>query len=366
MKMTGPDLRRFSEVLRAAFPLPRFDQLLLYRLGIRRPDIALGNSYEEIIFNVFTESQSRNWTFDLLQAARDSNPDDSDLLSFAQQFGLAPATPSAPALERLINEANVSFDIVRWRTLLGQIETRVCRVEIDTSGRTTYGTGFLVGPGAVMTNYHVMEEVIQRRVTPRSVRLRFDYKRLADGTTLHQGNVYLLSQDNWLIDYSEYSPVDFLVNTDEVPKADRLDYAVLRVEGEPGSHPIGNGQADPDGALRGWIKIPVESHEFRSNTPLYIMQHPEARPLQLALDTNAVIAINSNHTRVRYRTNTESGSSGSPCFNKNWELVALHHSGDPNFSTLHKPAYNEGVPIAAIETLLRDRNKLEELEADQS
>jgi V8-like Glu-specific endopeptidase len=53
-----------------------------------------------------------------------------------------------------------------------------------------------------------------------------------------------------------------------------------------------------------------------------------------------------NNTRVRYRTNTEEGSSGSPCFNQDWELVALHHSGDPNFE---RPAtYNEGIPFEAI------------------
>ena len=31
-----------------------------------------------------------------------------------------------------------------------------------------------------------------------------------------------------------------------------------------------------------------------------------------------------------YRTDTEPGSSGSPCFNDPWELVALHHSGVPD------------------------------------
>jgi hypothetical protein len=366
IKMTGRQLQRFSEILRAAFPLPRFDQLLLYRLGIRRPDIALGSSYEEIIFNVFTESQSRNWTLKLLQAARESNPEDPDLFAFAQEFGLATATPSAVALERIINETNISFDVVRWRTLLGQVETRVCRVEIDVSGRHIYGTGFLTGPSAVMTNYHLVEEIIHGRISPDNVGLRFDYKRLVDGTTLDAGNVFSLARKDWLIDYSEYSPLDLVADAKEVPQADMLDYAILRVEGEPGNNPVGRGEADSGAALRDWIKIPLEPYAFLPNTPLYIMQHPEGRPLQLALDTSGVIEANSNHTRIRYRTNTESGSSGSPCFNKDWELVALHHAGDPNFAALHKPQYNEGIPVSAIVALLRERGKIQELDSNLS
>ncbi len=64
----------------------------------------------------------------------------------------------------------------------------------------------------------------------------------------------------------------------------------------------------------------------------------------MALDTEAVIGLNDNKTRVRYTTDTEPGSSGSPCFNQNWELVALHHSGDPNWL----PSWNEGIPTDLI------------------
>ena len=48
----------------------------------------------------------------------------------------------------------------------------------------------------------------------------------------------------------------------------------------------------------------------------------------------SLLSSNANNTRVRYRTNTEEGSSGAPCFDKDWELVALHHSGDPNYEAL--------------------------------
>ena len=75
----------------------------------------------------------------------------------------------------------------------------------------------------------------------------------------------------------------------------------------------------------------------------------DGKPLKLAVDTESVIEMNAIQNRVRYATNTEAGSSGSPVFDLDWNLVALHHFGDPAYD--HPPAYNQGVPIDKI----RDR-----------
>jgi hypothetical protein len=263
------------------------------------------------------------------------------LLAFAQQFGLSPGTPPKPELERIIRTTNSFLDINTWRESLGKIEGQVCRVEIPAAG--AYGTGFLLGPGVVMTNYHVVEAVIRGQVKPADVVLRFDYKRLADGITLNPGTTYRLNNDNWLIDHSPYPMAGDILD-------DKLDYALLRVADEPGYQPIG-GKAEPEAEQRGWIEIPAESYQFQPNTPLFIVQHPKADALKLALETDAIIEVNAAGTRVTYRTNTEPGSSGSPCFNSNWELVALHHSGDPDWP----PKYNAGTPLSAILSLLEQR-----------
>jgi hypothetical protein len=67
-----------------------------------------------------------------------------------------------------------------------------------------------------------------------------------------------------------------------------------------------------------------------------------------------VIGVNGNATRIRHRTNTLPGSSGSPCFDQDWTPVALHRGRDPNFHTVAPtPPYNVAVPLGAILAELR-------------
>jgi len=78
--------------------------------------------------------------------------------------------------------------------------------------------------------------------------------------------------------------------------------------------------------------------------------------MKLALDLDAKMEVNANGTRVLYQTATEGGSSGSPCFNQFWEVVALHHAGDPSYEGFYNPAFNEGIPISKIVERLRARD----------
>jgi len=58
-----------------------------------------------------------------------------------------------------------------------------------------------------------------------------------------------------------------------------------------------------------------------------IIQHPNGEPKQLAIRNNQV--VDELELFLHYRTDTDPGSSGSPVFNDQWEVVALHHSGVP-------------------------------------
>lgn len=365
MPLTGYQYRQLTDALLDAFPRrDKLEQMVRFRLDKNLTAIALGNDLTEIVFKLIQTAEAEGWTAQLVAGARESNPGNPHLLTFAQQFGLAPATPSQPELERIVKTTNSFLDVDMWRTRLGEIEGQVCRIEIESNKGTIYGTGFLVGPDVVITNYHVVEAIIEGergcttsqgvRALPSDVILRFDHKRLADGTTLNSGTTCQLAK-NWLIDKSPMSPIDSLSEPKSgVPQSDELDYALLRLDGAPGIAPVGN-KPEPGAPLRKWIKVPTQPYHFQPGAALFIVQHPQGAPLQLVLETNAIIGLNQNHTRVTYRTNTLPGSSGSPCFNSNWELVALHHSGDPNFDPAHKPTYNEGIPFTAIRALLEKR-----------
>ncbi len=362
VKLAGPQLEQLSEALRDAFTRPRLEQMLKFRLDKNLADYSLGDDLRQIAFELIEGAEAEGWTAQLVLAARESNPGNAKLLAFSQSLGLSATTKAGPELERLIIETNSSLDVMKWRSVLGKIETQVCRMEITADGGTIYGTGFLVGPDLALTNYHVLASVIEKdtpapgglRAKPSNVLLRFDYKRLADGSTVNPGTVYRLASSDWLVDRSPQSRADAEPDPKvNVPREDELDYALVRLDKPAGTDPVG-ARGEPD-SHRGWLELPTTQSQFQPNTPLFIMQHPQGDPLKLALDTEGIIGTNKNATRVLYKTNTLAGSSGSPCFDQNWNLVALHHSGDPNFDPAHKPTYNEGIPAFAIYDLLEQR-----------
>lgn len=79
--------------------------------------------------------------------------------------------------------------------------------------------------------------------------------------------------------------------------------------------------------------------------------------LKPALETQPVIRVVGNGTRVWYKTNTERGSWGSICFNANWNLIGLHHVEDPNYDNLYPRSAATGLylPVQSS-TCLRSRS----------
>ena len=356
LDLNGGQLEQLSEALRDAFSVQRFREMLKFKLGKRLDDYSLGEDYKEIVFEVITAAEAEGWTAELIQASRQSNPGNARLQALAQEVALASSTVE---LERTVKAENPYLDVEVFRTRLGQIEVQVCRIEIPTPRGTVFGTGFLVGPDVIMTNHHVMDAVISGRAKPDTASFRFDYKRLPDAV-ISEGTVFKLAPAEWLIDSSPPSDVDSKREPKPgVPKPDELDYAIVRLAGSPGTKAAGP-KPDPKDPPRGWIAM-EKSAVAPPGSPLLIMQHPEAAPLKLAIDMGGVIGGNPNDTRLKYKVNTEGGSSGAPCFNANWDLVALHHSGDPNFDPDHKPEYNEGIPVHAILQLLDARGKRAEV-----
>ncbi|GAA1569595.1 hypothetical protein GCM10009827_109200 [Dactylosporangium maewongense] len=355
-RLTGPEMIELRNLLADAFPRSRFRELLLGRLDRRFDDfVGAEVGYRAALLDIVQDANAQLWWRDLLTAARQALPTDSDLLAFAARFELAPQTGTGGAsLELRIRQSNSMYDLATWLARLGEIEGQVCRVEVSRPGGLGTGTGFLVGPDVVLTNSHVVKAVVDGVVAPAAVRLRFDYRYLADGVTPAPGTVHRLAAD-WLIDHSPHSRHDGEVPPTGEPSADELDYALLRLAGRAGEEPVGGPTNDGEWTPRGWLKMPVADHDFTKVRALYIVQHADGAPLQVAIDSEAVLGVNSSGTRVRYATNTEPGSSGSPCFGPDWQWVAVHHAGDPRYPAFGVAGYNQGIPVAAIRAATRKR-----------
>jgi hypothetical protein len=325
----------------------------------------MADEYPEAVQKVVQRANEEGWWRELIAAARRARPTDPLLAAFGEDFDLAPVPVEttehgsrrieARDLEARVRAANSPFDIAVWRARLGEIEGRVCRVECPVG--TPRGTGFLVGPDAVITNYHVLKRAIEGEWASDTIALRFDYKLVSSALTVNSGKIFRLAHD-WLIDHSPYSASDLEANATDEVREDELDYVLIRVEGQPGNEPLLPN--DPTTLTRGWIEVPPAAAlpDFRTQKALFIVQHPDGKPMQVALDTDSIVGVFGRDTRLRYRTNTETGSSGSPCFGPDWQWIALHHSGDPMYPQPTDPArYNQGILVGPIVKLLTKRGK---------
>jgi trypsin-like peptidase/effector-associated domain 1 (EAD1)-containing protein len=391
--MRGVEFAEVRDTIARVFNADEFDMFLFERLDFDRPVHVADGPFKTVVWNVLRAAEMQGWEANLIAevaGVRPGRPDvqemyqkyaaalvgearrskvDEAVRQGLEKFGLgpkanlqragksetpAPASTSSAGFERTIKERLGFADAELWRNQMFKFEGRVCRVELGGKGT---GTGFLVGPDVVLTNYHVMKPVMDGAVAAANVRFRFDYRKLANGLESSGPLVELFDPDpkKWLIDQSEYSAAEAAGVTPDnpPPKETELDYALVRLK-----RPLGQDPIDPNAAespKRGWIELPAAPQPIAEHMAMIILQHPKSDPLKLALDTDAVLKVYDHGLRVRYATNTEEGSSGSPCFDFKWNLIALHHYGDPDYN--HPANYNQGIPIGRVRTLLTARGK---------
>ena len=96
------------------------------------------------------------------------------------------------------------------------------------------------------------------------------------------------------------------------------------------------------------IALLRDPHTVTRGERVNIIQHPQGRRKELSLHDNKVNYVYD--IGIRYTADTEGGSSGSPVFNNEWNLVALHHAG---WQDNEGNATNEGIRINAIVDYLK-------------
>ncbi len=340
---------------------------IVRKAGPRIQDVTAPAAMPKVVTDVIEYFESRDQVSALVAAARAANPHNGTLFTVALALGVEPGFPGISRggadealgqvtgrLERMVDRERGIADLGVFAARSQEWLRQVCRIEIGSHR----GTGFLIGPSTVLTNFHVVEKLVEGELAPGEVELRFDHHRLRDGVGVSSGVVHHLAHD-WLVCSSRYSARDEQTYDDSRPPApDELDYAILRLDGSAGEEMVTR-----TGSRRGWLVPRRAPWQFEPDTFLLVAQHPCGDPIAFDSAPDAVLRLASNGTRVHYRINTLPGSSGSPVFNRALELVALHHSGEPgapdHFLPCHSQVsladYNEGIPIGAIVTHARQQ-----------
>ena len=191
--------------------------------------------------------------------------------------------PDEPTLEKVLGPINhlVRID---WLDKARAAANAVCRVVCEDGN---LGTGFLTKEGYVFTNNHV----IGSAEVAKTARIEFNFE---EGKT----------RTAYQIDAS-----DFITS----PQTD-LDFTRVKVIDRA------------DAPLSQWGFVEFDPDAVPSlNEPVTLIQHPEGEVKQIALTSNEVVGQLKQY--LFYKTDTKRGSSGSPIFNNNWKVVAIHHAG---------------------------------------
>ena len=355
--------KRLIDALHTAYNKGSIEAMLDEHLGRRLDDaVDLPQPWSTLPTSLQRRAYMESWNDDLILASAAAAPRDAALARLVMELGLSAAGPGRlsvsasvvaqdaqlASLEGLVKKASQLQDVAAFIAALTQLQYQVCRVEIGNGPPSPLGTGFLVGEDLVLTNWHVAEAIQQ--MDPAQARCRFDYRADAAGLEVQAGFAVPLV-DDWLVTSRPYAGSD-IERGGTPPTATDLDYALLRM-----TKPVANFAPNKEAQLasappRGFLKLNEEVPLPKVKAELFVLQHPSGLPMKLAVgQVTGRTPDSAAALRLQHDSTTEGGSSGSPCFNADLKLVALHHATDPK--NPEKPLFNQGIPIGLIYNDLR-------------
>lgn len=194
------------------------------------------------------------------------------------------------ALERQIQDQPTLLDVAFLARGL-QLAPAVCRLLVRLPSGRYYGTGLRIGADLLLTNHHVLFDWDQGDAPASQVEAWFGYENDTAGRALAHEVV-------------PCRPETIAGDKDH-------DWAAIRTAaGMPRAAPIVD--------VAGSVDVPVQVGDR-----VYIIQHPNGGVKKIGMHHNLVRFVDEDV--LQYWTDTEAGSSGSPVFDEQWRLVALHH-----------------------------------------
>jgi len=198
----------------------------------------------------------------------------------------------------------------------------VCMLHVNLPRTTTQGTGFRIADDLLLTNWHVLHDVRTGEPATKVV-AEFDFEEDTDGS------------------FVKSTAIPCEVDSVVTNQAD--DWAVIKP-----SEPL----------VDAWPIIRLaDAMDPVKTASAYIVQHPNGKRKRVGFVRNQISSFDSR--LLKYLTDTEPGSSGSPIFNADGALIGLHHAGGTPQEVVGRPPLikNEGIRILRIVEGLSGRRR---------
>ena len=189
-----------------------------------------------------------------------------------------------------------------------------------TVGGISFGTGFLVGNGMLMTNHHVLRTPEEASLSQLDMDL--ETNRIGAAKPVE---TYELDPERI-----------FITNKD-------FDFTIVAVR-----NTSQNGRSIDD---FGFLPLIGGEGKILIGRPVNLIQHPNGGTKSIVVHDSRFMYLENGGTIDRYcwySSDTEPGSSGSPVFNNRWEVVALHHRAVPDVNANGKLLGRDGRIISTV------------------
>ncbi len=262
------------------------------------------------------------------------------------QFLLKQVSQSNAALQAMSNPpAGFSEPMIFSKGLL-KCSQMTGKVMINGAAE---GTGVLVGPNLFLTAWHVIKSMFDfgadaqgnptytEKVPLPSLAVEFNNMLDLVGNAVQMtGGITVNAHQSWLVIYSPCHRLELLNQIPPDPaELDRFcDYAIIRL-------------SKTIGYERKWIELSINNIP-EDNASIVLLQHPNGVPLKM--DYSRVVRKLPNPPPPPYRflhgVNALPGSSGGPCFDKEFFLIGIHQGEWPE--KVNGNVTNRGVPLSPI------------------
>jgi V8-like Glu-specific endopeptidase len=272
---------------------------IVLEVGMNPAFVSFSNRSINTWTSILDEAQHHQKVQDIIAKAREEYPTLQSLALAEQNLLLAVEAPEisdaawhgprdADQLEKIIGAIWTLRPISFLQRGL-EMSRPVARVVLADGSR---GSGFLIKDNVLITNNHV----IPSSDVAQGATVEFNYQKTVQGLDA-EVDPYKLAPDE-----------GFATSPEEEQGGD--DWTAVRVQGNPNAK---------------WGALSLTRANPKAQDEVIIIQHPGGGPKQIALSHNVVAFVNDK--RLQYLTDTLEGSSGSPVFDTNWQVVALHHKG---------------------------------------